>query len=49
MKEASIEAYKKKAIGEASDEFLSDLIKQFKQNFNNIKMQNEKESHVKII
>ena len=45
-KERAFLLFKKKAIGEAGDEFIKELRKKIKSKFYNLKLENEKESNV---
>ena len=48
-KERAFLLFKKKAIGEAGDEFIKELRKKIKSKFYNIKLENEKESNVILV
>jgi len=47
-KEKAISLFKKKAIGESSDEFLRELLKKIKNKFANLKLENESEFNVRF-
>ncbi|EAS03779.1 amine-terminal domain guanylate-binding protein (macronuclear) [Tetrahymena thermophila SB210] len=43
-KESSVSIFKKKAVGEVSEEYLNEVIKKIKQKFNIVRQENERES-----